>query len=95
MISPVTVVTLPGTGLPSTAAPTVVADHGLSGFLAELTLGIPTAFRSHLRLQDPARGTFLGRHFFVGGAERHGQSNHSYKCKHAFQSIGHSFLLSL
>src|SRR5579862_1388749 len=32
MISPVTVATLPITGLPSTAAPTVVADHGCAGF---------------------------------------------------------------
>src|SRR5438309_5791136 len=40
MISPVTVTTLPGTGLPSTEAPIVVADQGSAGFSPRLPMAL-------------------------------------------------------
>src|ERR1700730_18682347 len=72
MISPVTVTILPGTGLPLTDAPTVVAVQGSEGFSPSVPMGVshpPSGTISGWRTPDDfAPAAFFSPAFFSSAA---------------------------
>src|SRR5579864_30173 len=73
MISPVTVTTLPGTGLPSTEAPTVVADHGSPGFSPSVPMALsqpPSGVICGCNTPPDLVAVFLPSVFFSSAADR-------------------------
>src|SRR6266849_2423962 len=71
MISPVTVTTLPGTGFPSTDAPTVVVDHGSAGLSPSGPMALSQPPSGVIcGCSTPPDDDFLGAAFFSSAAVR-------------------------
>src|SRR5205809_1771197 len=71
MISPVTVTTLPGTGVPATEARMVVADHGSAGFSPRLPVALsqpPSGVIWGCRTPPDLVAVFLPSAFFSSAA---------------------------